>query len=312
MTGTEPTHPFRFSTGYGGARSARQLTDWARRIEDLGYSTMTISDHFDDQLGPIATLTTAAAATRHLRVAPLVFCNDYRHPAVLAKEAATLDLLSDGRLELGIGAGWMTADYGAAGLVLDPPMRRIERLEESIDVIEGLWSGAAIDHHGTEYDITGLAGTPTPRRRPRWIIGGGGRAMLGLAARRADIVGLNLRLSDGRFDRAGATCTAAATDERISWIRTAAGARIDHPELQTRVHHGIVTDGRRAGFAAVADAFGISDDEATGTPHALVGTTEQIIEDLRARRERWGISYVAVNADMAEALAPVVAALTGT
>lgn len=285
--------PFRFSTGYGGARTRRELVEWARRVEDLGYSTLTISDHFDDQWGPIATLAAVATATERLRVAPLVFCNDYRHPVVLAREAATLDLVADGRLELGLGAGWMTADYTAAGLTFDPPRRRIERLEESLDIIESLWSG-------------------TGQRRPPWIIGGGGRAMLRLAARRADIVGLNPRLHTGRFDATtGSSSTARSTDHKLSWIREAAATRFSQLEIQTRVHHAVITDDRRPARAAVADRLDITIEEVAETPHALIGTADQIIDDIRQRRDRWEISYLGVNADVAEALAPVVAALTG-
>src|SRR2546422_4083660 len=154
--------PFRFAAQIAGAGSAREWADHARKAEDLGYSTLTMPDHFGDQLAPMPALVAAADATTHLRVGTLVFCNDYKHPLVLAKEAATLDLLSDGRLELGLGAGWMRSDYDASGIPYDPPATRVERFEEGLAVIKGLLGGGPFSFSGNHYTITAHEGTPKP------------------------------------------------------------------------------------------------------------------------------------------------------
>ncbi|MGY6502797.1 MAG: TIGR03621 family F420-dependent LLM class oxidoreductase [Acidimicrobiales bacterium] len=309
------THPFRFGIQAGGPADARGWRDLARKVEDLGASTLTVADHLDDQLGPIAALTAAACATTTLRVGALVFCNDYRHPAVLAKEAATIDVLSEGRLELGLGAGWMTTDYEQAGIPLDPPGTRIDRMVEALDVIEGCFGDGPVTHHGTHYRITGLDGTPTPVQRPRppLLIGGGGKRVLTLAARRADIVGINVNLAGGVIDASvGPDATVDATDQKIAWIRAAAGDRFDELEIQVRVHLASVTDDR-AGLAAVmGPALGLSPEAALASPHALAGTVDQIVDQLLERRERWGISYVGLSASSLDEMAPVIARLAGT
>lgn len=310
-----PHRPFRFSASLGPVPDARTLRERVRRIEDLGYSTVTIADHFDDQLGPIAALQAAADATEHLRVASLMFANDYRHPVVLAKEAATLDVLSDGRFEMGLGAGWMESDYRGAGLPYDAAGTRVERLEESIAVFRALWSGEPVSHHGAHYRIDGLAGRPLPVTPggPPLVLGGGGRRVLELAAREAAIVAVNPRLTAGRFDEStGRTATPEATDRKIGWIRAAAGDRLPELELQVRIHLVSVTADAGALVEALAGGFGLSLDEAKGTPHGLIGTVDEICDALVERRERWGLSYIGVPKDGVDALAPVVARLAGT
>lgn len=294
------------------AASWRQL---ARKVEDLGYATLTVADHFDDQLATVPALQAAADATTDLRVGALVFCNDYRHPVVLAKEAATLDVLSGGRLEVGVGAGWMTSDYEAAGIPLDPPGVRIDRLAEALDILEALWSDGSCTLHGKYYRVTGLEGLPKPVQRPRppLLLGGGARRMLSLAGERADIVGINVSLAKGVIDAdAGPQGTAAATDRKIAWVRAAAKDRFDSIELQARVHLVLATDDRQGAAEAFGPAFGLSASQALETPHALVGSTEEIVDDLLARRERWAISYIGVSIDALDALAPVVSRLAGT
>jgi probable F420-dependent oxidoreductase len=309
------TRPFRFGIQCSSPPdlSAAGWRDLARRVEALGYHRLTVSDHLDDQLAPIAALMAAADATTTLRVGALVFCNDYRHPAVLAKEAATLDVLSDGRFELGLGAGWMTTDYEHAGIEMDRPGVRIARLEEAVQVVRGLFGDEPLHFHGDFYDVDGLAGTPTPLQRPLPIlIGGGGRKVLELAGRHADIVGLNPALPNGVIDAAaGPNATAAATDQKIAWVRAAAGDRFDQIELHTRIHLAVVTDQRAEMAEALAAGFGLTPAEALETPHALCGTVEEIVEDLLVRRERHGISSIGLSLDAMEAFAPVVAALEG-
>ncbi len=287
----------------------------ARRAEDIGVSVLTVADHLDDQLSPIAALMAAADATTDLRVGSLVFANDYRHPALLAKEAATIDRLSGGRLEFGIGAGWMTTDYEAAGIPLDRPGGRIARLEEAIGIITALWSGEPVHHEGPSYRIDGLVGAPLPAQRPRppIVIGGGGRRVLEVAARHADVVHLNPTLAAGVIDhRAGPSSTADATEQKLAWIREAAGERYDELELGVRIHLSLVTDDRDELFEALAGGFGLTPDEARGTPHALCGTIDQIAEDLRERRERFGISNIGMSASSMEELAPLIERLAGT
>lgn len=309
--------PFRFGVQCSSPPgvTAASWAALARRVEDLGYSRLTVSDHLDEQLAPIAALMAAADATTTLRIGSLVFCNDYRHPVVLAKEAATLDVLSGGRFELGLGAGWMRSDYERAGLPLDPPAVRVERLGEAIEVVRGLFGPAPCTFHGRHYRIEGLQGTPRPVQRPHppIVVGGGGRRLLELAARQADVVGLNPRMAAGVIDAAAAADgTAAATERKIAWVRAAAGDRFDRLELQARVHLVVVTDDRDAIAAELAPAFGLSPAEALGSPHTLVGTVDQIVDDLVARRERFGISAIGVGLDALESLAPVVARLAGT
>src|SRR6478609_766962 len=228
--------------------TAARWRELARQVEDLGYHRLTVSDHLDDQLSPVAALMAAADATSTLRIGALVFCNDYRHPAVLAKEAATLDILSEGRFELGLGAGWMTSDYEAAGIPMDRPGVRIARLEEAIHVVRGLLSEGPCTFAGEFYEIDGLSGSPKPLQQPLpLMVGGGGRKVLEVAGRHADIIGLNPKLPNGVIDAsAGPDATAAATDRKIGWIREAAGDRFDQIELHTRSHITIISDDPQA------------------------------------------------------------------
>ena len=305
--------PFRFGIQCSSPPdiTARRWRDLARKVEDLGCHRLTVSDHLDDQLSPVAALMAAADATTTLRVGALVFCNDYRHPAVLAKEAATLDILSEGRFELGLGAGWMTSDYEAAGIEMDPPSVRIARLEEAIHVVRGLLSEGPCTFEGEHYAIRGLSGSPKPVQQPLpLLVGGGGRKVLELAGRHADIVGLNPALPHGVIDAsAGPDATAAATDRKIGWVRDAAGERFEHIELHTRIHLAIVTDDREGTAEALAPALGLTPSEALASPHALCGTVEQIADDLVARRERFGIASIGLSLDALDAMAPVIARL---
>lgn len=305
--------PFRFGVQCSSPPdiTATHWRELAQKVEDLGYYRLTVSDHLDDQLSPVAALMAAADATTTLRIGALVFCNDYRHPAVLAKEAATLDILSDGRFELGMGAGWMTSDYLAAGIPMDSPGVRIARLEEAIAVVTGLLSDGPCTFEGEYYRIDGLSGSPKPVQRPvPLLVGGGGRKVLELAGRHADIVGLNPKLPHGVIDAsAGPDATAEATDRKIGWVRAAAGDRFDQIELHTRIHLAIVSDDRAGMAEALAPALGISPADALESPHALCGTVDEIAEDLLIRRERHGIASIGLSLDALDAMAPVVAKL---
>lgn len=308
--------PFRFGLQANGPADPRAWRELAAKAEDLGYATLTMADHFDDDLAPGPALVAAAGATSSLRLGTLVYANDYRHPVVLAKEAATLDLLTDGRLELGLGAGWMTTDYTASGIALDPPGTRIERLAESIALVKALLAGDdPVHHHGTHYHVDGLVGRPVGPQRPHppLVVGGGGRRILELAAREADVVGVNINLRKGVIDTdAGPDATVAQTEQKLAWIRAAAGDRVADIELQVRVHLAAVTDDRAGMAEALAGGFGLSPDEALASPHALAGSVDQITADLQERRERFGISYIGLSASSIDELAPVVARLAGT
>ncbi len=306
---------FRFGVQAWRAASGAEWAAKARRIEDLGYSTLLIPDHFDDQLAPVPALAAAAAATSTLRLGTLVLDNDFRHPAVLAKEAATIDVLSGGRLEFGLGAGWMGTDYDRSGIPFDPPAVRIRRLAESLRVIKSLWGAEAVSFSGRHFQVAGLEGTPRPLQSPHppVLVGGGGRMLLSLAAREADIVGLNFTLPSGAVDRAAtATGTAAATEEKIGWIREAAGDRFPQLELNVTVFVVAVTNDRDHAADRIASGFGVSPQEVLQVPHVLIGSVEQMVDDLQERRERFGISYVVFSGEQHEAMAPVVARLAGT
>jgi probable F420-dependent oxidoreductase len=306
---------FRFGVQLSTAPSGAAWADLARRTEALGYSTLFLPDHFEDQLSPLPAMMAAATATTELRVGALVLGNDYRHPVVLAKELATVDVLSEGRLEVGLGAGWMNVDYEKAGIEHDSPGTRIERLAESITVIKGLFADGPVDFDGRHYQVHGLEGTPKPVQRPSppWVVGGGGRRMLGLAAREGDIVGVNPSLRTGDVDaEAAADATAEATDRKMGWLREAAGDRFDDLELNCLCLVFAITEDREGYAQAMAGGFGIDPEAALEVPHALFGTVDQIADSLKARRDRWGFSYIVVQGDALDAMAPVVERLTGT
>jgi probable F420-dependent oxidoreductase len=307
---------FRFGVGVSKGRSRKEFTDLARKVEDLGYSTLFVPDHFvDHDLAPTIALAHAAAVTDTLRVGTFVLGNDYKHPVVCAREMASLDLLSDGRLELGIGAGWMTADYEKAGMRLDKPSVRIARLAESITIMKGLFADGPFSFKGEHYTITDLDGMPKPVQQPvPFVIGGGGPKILGLAAREASIVGINANLRSGRGDSpdAAQSLTPAETDKKIQWVRDAAGARLDDLELQTLVGFVYMNDNADAVLDGIAGAFGVSKDEARLAPPCLVGTEDEIVASLEERRDRWGISYHVIDDNAVDQFAPIVARLAGT
>ncbi len=306
---------FRFSLSLGGTSGPEDFIELCRKAESLGYDTVSMADHLDEQYeyAPLIALTGAAAATSTLRLLTLVLANDYRHPAVLAKEATTLDQLSGGRLELGIGAGWMRSDYQQAGMQYDRPGVRIERLAESVQILKAAFGGEAVSFSGRHYNIDQLVNTPKPAQESGIpiMIAGGGPKILSLAARQADIVGLNPGLAAGVIDeRVGPSATSSATDQKITWIKDAAGERFGEIELQTRVHLAAIAEDRDALAEALGPALGLSPQEALASPHMLVGSQAHCVETLERWRETWGISYIGLSADAVDQMAPVVAALS--
>jgi probable F420-dependent oxidoreductase len=308
------THPFRFGIQLDNPVPGTTWAQTAKRAEDLGYESILVQDHFEEQLGPIAALAAAAAATTTVRLGALVFGNDYRHPVVLAKEMASIDVLSGGRLQLGIGAGWMRTDYERAGLSYDRPGTRIERLIEAIDVIEGLFGAGPFSYDGAHYRLDGLDGLPKPiQARPPLLIGGGGKRMLTFAARRADIVGVTANLRSGEVSKdAIDDSLGAAYDEKLTWVRAAAGDRFDDLELSSLAMVTSVTDDRAGMLDAIGEMFESTPDRVAESPAVLVGTTDEIAESLEERRDRWGFNYPVVQQDALEDFAPVVAKLHDT
>ena len=306
--------PFRFAVQLSGAPTVAAWRDLCRRCEELGYSTVYIPDHLDDQWAPLVALTVAAEATSTLRVGTLVLDNDYRHPVVLAKEVATLDLVSGGRVELGIGAGWMRSDYDQSGIPYDPPGTRVDRLTEAVAVLKGLWTDGTATFAGRHYAVAGAQCRPGPPTRPHppLLIGGGSRRVLGLAAREADIVGVNPRLTAGVVGpEVAAETLPAKFDERIGWVRQAAGDRLDSIELQCLTFFVQVGVDPRKLAADLAPMFGLAPDEVLDVPIALAGSVDDICDTLEQRRERWGFSYWVVHEPELDAFAPVVARMAG-
>ncbi|HUR22416.1 MAG TPA: TIGR03621 family F420-dependent LLM class oxidoreductase [Acidimicrobiales bacterium] len=309
--------PFRFGVQVGSAADGRAWRELARKVEDLGYSTLWVPDHFDDQWGPLVALTAAAMATTTLKVGPLVLDNDYRHPGVVAREMATLDLVSEGRLELGLGAGWRRSDYARHGLDFDRPGTRMDRLEEAVSIIKALWSdeGGDVDFKGVHYSLQGARRRPRPKQRPRppLLLAGGGRRMLSLAAREADIVGFNANLAAGEVGPAMARQGLAERfRERVVWVREAAGERFEELELHCHTFLCMVGGDPRSVAAVMAGPLGVTPEEAMQVPMALVGTVDELCDVLHERRTEFGFSYWSIPANAYEAFAPVVSRLCGT
>jgi probable F420-dependent oxidoreductase len=319
--------PFRFAVQSFSAPDAGTWRERARRAEALGYSALHLADHFLgpgpalaathhplQELAAVPAMAVAAEATRTLRIGCRVFCNDYRHPVLLAKEAATLDLLSGGRLELGLGAGWLRGEYEAAGMPFDPPRRRVERLAESVSLLKAIFADAPVAHAGAHYRVSGFTGAPRPLQRPHppLLIGGGSRRVLELAAREADIVSLNFDNRSGVLGPDSVrSSTAEPTAEKIRWVRDAAGARFASLELEIGAYFTFVGDAPEAIAGGMGKALGLPAHEMMRHPHALFGSCEAICDELERRRERYGISYVTVGDAALDAFAPVVARLAG-
>lgn len=309
-----PRRPFRFGVHVSSTPDRTSWVALAKKAEALGYATLTMPDHFTDQLAPVPALMAAADATTTLRVGALVWDNDFKHPAVLAKELATIDLLSEGRLEIGLGAGWARSDYDPVGIPYDPPGVRVDRFMEGIDVLKGCFSEGAFSYAGSHYTITNYDSLPLPVQRP-WppiLIGGGGKRVLSIAARHADIVGINGTLTAGAVGpEALQSMTAEAVDDKVAIVREKAIDRLDQIELSVRAFFVSITNDRAGTIDGLAGALQMPAEAVEATPFALIGTPKQLVDDLRERRERWGFSYIAVGAEDVDAFAPVVAELTG-
>jgi probable F420-dependent oxidoreductase len=302
--------PFRFAVMAERGQSAAHWREVAQRAEALGYDTLLMPDHITDQLAPIAALTAAADATTTLRVGSFVFDNDYRNPVMLAKEATTLDLLSGGRLEFGIGAGWNTRDYRQLGIPYDAPKVRVDRMEEALGLIKRLWTEEKVTHEGAHYRVRDAVVLPRPTQRPHppVMIGGGGPRMLRIAAREAKIVALAPRVN-ARGRPHLATVTTASVAKRIAMLRRT--PRFSELELNVIVFDAAVTDSGRSFVGAMTARLKSAVTAIVDTPFFMYGSRGSIVEDLLARREHLGISYIAFPGRAMRALAPVVATLRG-
>ena len=306
--------PFRFGVQCSRAANAAEWVALARRTEANGFDCLTMPDHFTDQLAPVPALQAAADATTRLRVGALVWDNDYKHPVVLAKELATIDLLSEGRLEIGLGAGWMISDYEQSGIPYDAPGVRIDRFVEGTEIVKRAMTGEKFSFTGQHYTITDYVGLPKSVQQPHppILIGGGGKRVLSYAAREADIIGINGTMTAGVVGpEAISTMTATAVDDKVGIVRDAAGARLVDIEMNIRAFFVKVTDDADGTIAGMAQMIGVEQSMVAETPFALIGPPSKIVEDLIARRERWGFSYIIVGAEDIESFAPVVAALNG-
>ncbi|MEX2268503.1 MAG: TIGR03621 family F420-dependent LLM class oxidoreductase [Acidimicrobiia bacterium] len=308
---------FRFGVMALSAESGKEYRETARKAEDLGYSTLYVPDHFvDHPFGPFPAMAMTAEATSTLRVGSLVLGNDYRHPVVVARDAATLDLLSDGRLELGLGAGWMTVDYEKTGIPLDRPGVRVDRLAEAITVIKGLMAEGEFSFKGEYYTITELDGMPKPVQKPcpPIVIGGGAPRVLRLAGREADIIGINANLKTGVANDPGtaSSMNPATTDEKLGWVREGAGDRFDAIEIQAFAGFTLFTEDSKQIAEAMAPAFDCSPEEVLDSPVGLVGTVDEMIDTIQRRRERWQMSYHVVGSEVMDEFAAVVSAVAGT
>ncbi|MFT6293231.1 MAG: putative F420-dependent oxidoreductase [Ilumatobacter sp.] len=312
-----PIRPFRFGVQLAATPTGVEWAEQARRVESHGYDIATMPDHFDKQFAPVPGLQAILSATTTLRASALVFDNDYKHPLVLAKELATMDVLSGGRVEIGLGAGWMIADYEQAGMEYDRAGLRIDRFVEGLAVIKGLMGPEPFSFEGQHYTIRNHDGFPKPVQGPHppVIIGGGGKRVLGIAAREADIVGVNGTLHAGVIgDEAIATMTRDAVVDKVAIVAEAArkADRLDKIEMNVRTFFVSVTKDRSGQVSAMAELIGVDEQMIRESPFALIGTPDQIADDLIARREEFGFSYIIVGGAEADAFAPVVARLANT
>jgi probable F420-dependent oxidoreductase len=306
---------FRFAMQASSAASPAAWRRLARKCEDMGYSTLYVPDHLDEQWAPMIACTLAAEATTTLRVGTLVLDNDFRHPVLAAREAATLDVVTGGRFEFGLGAGWLTADYDQSGIPMDRPSVRIARLAESLEIMRSLWQTGRATFRGEHYEVPDAKGFPVPATPggPPLVIGGGGRRILTLAGRYADVVSVVPSLAAGYIGpEVAAEAVLDRYHERVRWAREAAGDRAGDLELQCWTATVQVVPNADEVVESMAPLFDLTPDQLRAAPLALIGTTSEIAETLRKRREELGFSYVVVHEAEMDALAPVIAELAGT
>jgi probable F420-dependent oxidoreductase len=303
--------PFRFSIVAATAQSYQEVVAKARKAEDLGYTTFLAADHLGYSIDPVVTLMAVASVTS-LRIGSHVFCNDFRHPVVLAREAANLDLLSEGRFQFGLGCGYLATEYAQAGIPLDPTGVRISRFEEALQLIKAYFQEEQqVTFTGKYYQVTKLptAIKTVQKPCPPIYIGGGGKRVLSFAAREANIVGLTARNNARGLDWTSAL--PEANYEKVSWIREAAGERFGQIELSSTVFITAVTDHTEGAAHGIGQRLGLTAEQTRNCSHVLVGSVEQIVEELQKRRELFGVSCIEIQEANIDAFAPVVARLAG-
>ncbi len=305
--------PFRFAVTARWAAGGTRWRELAKRVEGQGYDTLLVTDHLGAQLAPIPAMMAAADATTALRVGSFVLANDYRNPVLLAKEIATIDVISGGRVDLGIGAGWSVPDYRQLGIAYDPPPVRVGRFEEATLLLDRLLRGEVVDHAGTHYTVRGARVLPRPVQRPRppLMIGGGGPRVLRFAARHAEIVSF-IPSFDARGRPKLATLREASFAERVALLRAAAGARADQVDVNVWLLDAGVSDAARDFRRAAATVAKRGANAIAGFPFLLYGTRASLRELIRERRERLGVNYLAIPAQALDEFAPIVQELRGT
>ncbi|MGW4369873.1 LLM class F420-dependent oxidoreductase [Nocardia takedensis] len=317
-----PLRPFRFAAAGEGNKQeggARKFIQTAQQAEEYGFDTFVVPDHLGDQIGPIAALGALSQATERIRLGTSVLANGFRHPVVLAKDLATIDVLSKGRLEVGIGAGWKQDEYQAAGLVYDSPGVRIAKLDEALTILDVLLRGQECTFEGAYYQVRGVKGTPRPRQGPRPPIctGGGGPKMLRLAAKHADIISIvPVTTKNGKGLLSGITLE--KTIEKVELIKEAAGDRFPDIELNWAITAIVITDDREKTAEMALSALDrglhpdlevdvkLSVEDILASPYVAIGTFEEIAEQLRTVRRLTSMSYVGVFPTQMDAFAPVI------
>jgi probable F420-dependent oxidoreductase len=308
-----PPRPFRFAVTARWAGGGTRWRDFARRAEALGYDVLLVTDHMGRQLAPVPAMMAAADATERIRVGSFVFSNDYRNIVMLAKEIATIDVISGGRVELGIGAGWSVPDYRQMGIAYDAPAVRVSRLEEAVPLLDRLLRGDVVDHSGRYYTLHGARILPRPFQQPRppFMIGGGGPRVLRLAARFAEIVGFAPSLdAHGRPRRS--SLTTGGLRERVSRFRRYAGDRVDQVEMNIWLYDAGVSDAARSWSRAASTIAKRSANALVRSPFLLYGTRASLRALLREQRDELGISYIAIPGQAMDEFAPIVEELRGT
>jgi probable F420-dependent oxidoreductase len=305
--------PFRFGVQGRSTGPRDAWVEMVQQAESLGYATYLNMDHFVRGFDPIAGTMAAAMLTTRLRVGAFVFDNDFRHPAVLAKAVATIDVLSGGRFELGIGAGWLKEEYDQTGIPFEPAGVRIARMTEAVRLLKAIFSREhPVSFQGEHYQVTDLICPPHPVQKPHppIMIGGGSPKVLGIAGREADIIGITTRATPGGV-KDPADLTPEATEQKIAWVRDAAGDRFGEIELNCTTSDVHITDDPDPIAEKLAAQYGVTPQQVIASPHVLIGSVDEIVDRLLERRERFGFSYVVVTEPNMRAFAPVVERLAG-
>ena len=284
---------------------------FARHVEGSGYHTLLMPDHFGARFALAPALVLAAEATSRLRVGSLVYDNDFRHPALLAQEVATIDLLTDGRFEFGLGAGWLKSEYDAAGIPFDDGGTRVDRMAEALHLVKALFTATPVTYQGRHYRLAGLTGSAKPAQQPHppILIGGGGQRLLTLAGKEADIISVMPRSKRDGSGLEDADVSPEAFTRKVAWIREAAGDRFSTIELNTLVQTVVITDHPRAAAEPLAKEYQIDAEQVFETPLVLIGSVDQIVKTLEQRRERFGLSYITVFEKDLENMARVIGRL---